>query len=314
MFDNGDKVVVIGSTVKKNKTGPKKGSLGYVLGCSLTHTLYSDDFHSIKRIYRVKVLFIRYGFEKKYRLEAKTVVSTITGTYANINRKEFIKALSIDTDKQTTEDSVITRLKMENIPMCILVPANRCSNTSKYDDEDMIGWIVPTLLNEGMTISDISTTNSPINQAINMDVIRALASIGGSSSIGDMANRVKMFLSSVPESGKREIVKTLTLIKYMSLNRDIKYVEDCLVGDITNLYEDGCSFKDVLVELRSYLLTHVYTDRYPHIEGVALRSLYEMNRVYERNDIPHYHKVIRTINNTRNMARSLGCLFSRSSG
>ena len=95
MFDNGDKVVVVGSTVKKSKTGPKKGSMGYVLSCNLMHSIYSKSLHAVKQIYRVKVLFVRYGFEKKHRFEIKTVISTMTGTDANISEKEFIKAMSL---------------------------------------------------------------------------------------------------------------------------------------------------------------------------------------------------------------------------
>lgn len=69
MFSTATKIQVLASNAKKGSAGPRKGSTGYVLECSFVE--YAKDISCL--LYVCRVLFNRYGFEKKERKEMKAV-------------------------------------------------------------------------------------------------------------------------------------------------------------------------------------------------------------------------------------------------
>ncbi len=68
MFNIGNKVVITGSSIKKGRTGPKVGSLGYI--SYVNNTFIDLDLYSIVN---ASVIFYKFGNEKHYRVERKSI-------------------------------------------------------------------------------------------------------------------------------------------------------------------------------------------------------------------------------------------------
>ncbi len=79
MFDPGTKIILIESSLHKT-VGPRKGSIGYISNCYNTRTLQlmTEKFNSISVVASIcEVMFIRFGFEERGRIERKTIISVI---------------------------------------------------------------------------------------------------------------------------------------------------------------------------------------------------------------------------------------------
>jgi len=316
MFDTGDKVIVVGSTVKKNRIGPKKGSIGYVLNKHPVCSMYSDDHQGMKQVFKVSVLFVRYGFEKKHRFEIRTVLSTVSGVPGGTDEKEFIKMMSLDLNNKNGTKTMMERLRGERLPTCTLVPADVCFNTMAYNNHELIGWIIPWL-SYSTILSDVFFEGPYTNELINKNVISELLSIKNKNLSVNVSNITEWLSTMINPETKREVIDTLTLAKNITLDTDAKNSVKYKSVHMQRLYEDGMPLDDILIELDVYLLGITYTNRYAYIEANILDCVHRYHGMYYgTNDRSRYGDrygdVSRRINNTRNVARSLGCLFSRS--
>lgn len=86
MYCTSTKVVVIGTNIKR-KAGPRIGSLGYISQIS-KGIRYPDLANTIA--YNAVVWFIRYGYEKKSRLEKKRVVVVVPEINLNNNCRKIL--------------------------------------------------------------------------------------------------------------------------------------------------------------------------------------------------------------------------------
>lgn len=123
MFGVGTKIRLVASSCRK-QTGPKRGSLGYI--SSMTgrpHT--SIKMNTVARI--AKVVFFKYGFEKKDRLEQKDIVVV----FPIVDRKKDNVRSKIDKVKNLVDgrnDSTLIEhvrnsiTNKSNTPVAIAVP------------------------------------------------------------------------------------------------------------------------------------------------------------------------------------------------
>jgi hypothetical protein len=115
MFYKGTKVIIIGSAVTR-RAGPRVGSIGYILSVSdsLGHNEKGDIFYCT-----AKVLFTRYGYQDRERLEIKKVILVAPEVF----------------HEQNTKDNIIQKLKRyvrtEKRNHIVAVPVNTCSEEDK---------------------------------------------------------------------------------------------------------------------------------------------------------------------------------------
>jgi hypothetical protein len=77
MFDPGTKVILVESSLHKS-VGPRRGSIGYVSNCRHIRVVpvITEGFGSFSVAASLcEILFIRFGFEERGRIERKTVIS-----------------------------------------------------------------------------------------------------------------------------------------------------------------------------------------------------------------------------------------------
>lgn len=135
MFEPGQRVVVIASSLKKNQIGPRKGSIGYMCGFAETNNFSTGITGETVFTSLQNVVFTKYGFEKKSRCEAKSII-TILPTFTTEKRYE-------DLVKNINQKNIILRLqefiyKHESFPVCLVAPY-RIANLE--DDNEFNCWL-----------------------------------------------------------------------------------------------------------------------------------------------------------------------------
>ncbi len=103
MFPISTKVVVIGSGVKR-KSGPRVGSIGFIT--ENTTRPFNIGYKNINA-YNINILFTRYGYEKKQRLELKSTIVLAPASLSNkVNQKKLLNKL-IRTTKSLTNSVLV---------------------------------------------------------------------------------------------------------------------------------------------------------------------------------------------------------------
>lgn len=94
MFYAGTKIIVIGSN-KKAKASPRVGSIGYVIDVRTVPNAYTIRNMTSTMLHTVilKVLFLRYGYERRLRNEIKHVYAIIPWGRSNSNPKKRLNRL-----------------------------------------------------------------------------------------------------------------------------------------------------------------------------------------------------------------------------
>jgi hypothetical protein len=95
MFDPGTKVILVESSLHKT-VGPRKGSIGYISNSPNTRIIpiITEGFSSFSVVAALcEIIFIRFGFEERGRMERKTVISVFpvvkNGSFLNKNDGEI---------------------------------------------------------------------------------------------------------------------------------------------------------------------------------------------------------------------------------
>jgi hypothetical protein len=177
MFINGQKVIVINSTVKKGNIGPRKGSIGYVSDCKKNY------FYNGMIITPVDIIFNRYGFEKRERIERRLVYVVLPPILWN-DVKNFSPTKAIRSTLHTIPDG-IEKIRLyikeelfgQNNPIiCTMGPLNgSCITESK---NDVTAWTLSML--SCKRVSDAiynwhAKKSDPIGKGhINVDFIQSL--------------------------------------------------------------------------------------------------------------------------------------------
>jgi len=89
MFNRGNKIVITGSSLKKNNIGPKTSSVGFI-----KHV--NDFFIKLDNYFitTMRIIFYKFGNEKKYRIETKTIAVLFPNKIETIDDFNFRKQQS----------------------------------------------------------------------------------------------------------------------------------------------------------------------------------------------------------------------------
>jgi hypothetical protein len=132
MFDVGQKLIILASSIKNGTTGPRKGSIGFSCGTTGGNTfVISDVFPNTHFIINVNnMIFSRFGFEKKNRAESKNIIAVLPifidkqGLVANTNINNVIKNIESPAfimEKLKPMLSMYVQ-KPTSYPICVLAP------------------------------------------------------------------------------------------------------------------------------------------------------------------------------------------------
>lgn len=178
MFELNEKITIVASSCSK-KIGPRKGSIGYVMP-------YSQAFSSIPNIdiiaEYVNVAFLRYGYEKKYRVERAEVIAIFP--MLNSPREPIMKErlgmlnryINSDNSKATIFKTKTRKVfnASERVPIVLALPTfTPRADLATCSDEEFACWFSTCILS--------SQINSFVNTALftkhnieNVDALRIL--------------------------------------------------------------------------------------------------------------------------------------------
>jgi len=146
MFDHGQKVIVVKSS-HRGKVGPKKGSIGYVLG--------SDSTRLIKRtvnkipfcVESQVIVFVRYGFGKE-REEPETRrilnVFPILSSYKPAPyRREAFRMFTEEVEGKSENVWPVVKWELKNknnTPVCMLYPVENVEDIRDFNKVNFKAW------------------------------------------------------------------------------------------------------------------------------------------------------------------------------
>lgn len=150
MFLEGSRAIVLSSSFDK-KTGPRRGSIGHVL--PLFNVRDNSGYY-----YMVlnEVNFVRYGFEKKQRLETHYMLNMLPTlmlmSYKNLDPVSLVDTCLRGTksylvNKPKTRESLCNYLKANKasstiIHMCIMAPIGCPYNNIHDDYNTLMAWLL----------------------------------------------------------------------------------------------------------------------------------------------------------------------------
>jgi len=130
MFNPGNKIIITGSSVKKNKLGPKINSIGYIKEVNTLFLELEDYFIST-----MKIVFNRFGNEKLLRSEIKLVPILFPNKMKTINnfnlttQQSFLQNLN-DKTKYKLKDYFYTK------NLCTIGPLLTNTQEKKFNAQE----------------------------------------------------------------------------------------------------------------------------------------------------------------------------------
>lgn len=106
MFSIGNKIIVSESSIKKNKIGPKKGSIGYIKNIHSPVKYINQYF-----IANTTIIFYKFGYEKKYRTECKFISILLNDT--DISNKQVLQ--QVNRNKLLIEKKIAILCKLDSL-------------------------------------------------------------------------------------------------------------------------------------------------------------------------------------------------------
>ena len=146
MFIPGTKIVVLAST-KCHGLGPRLGSVGFVQECSDKQSVsnFIGTFGALVTLNNV--IFTRFGFETKERLERKRVIlvfPVLTNTEkipANGQIKHFVKVIGSKKKNQISRLCLHKRFNVpQNTPVMLAAPSSLNKNLVKASSSEFTAW------------------------------------------------------------------------------------------------------------------------------------------------------------------------------
>lgn len=223
MFNIGATVSIINSTVKKDQTGPRKGSIGYAAAKGRIFFLRFEKSEIEAATDPTSILFTRYGNDSSTRKEFKGFINIVPvlPKWTDNSEKiilDFVENLSISSEEEWSniKDYMMVN-KYSSIGVAVPV-LGAPVNLKTCDNNDFVLWFetflrshnILSLLNEiggskGMQLSNVTDTgmissiremaNSKNQKASLMSLI--LADTGHRANISDVLMKLVMTSSSI---------------------------------------------------------------------------------------------------------------------
>lgn len=148
MIKTGTKIIILSSSCRK-KTGPRKGSIGFVsqmkqYGSEISYIEEEDVFVNLTR-----VVFTRYGFESKERMELKYFMNVLPNYMAK--RKIGPVLINKSAEVMKSDHTRITLLKRRYMDVYgktaalatvgVMVPIQTTDNIMSFSDNIFSAWL-----------------------------------------------------------------------------------------------------------------------------------------------------------------------------
>ena len=160
-------------------------------------------------------------------------------------------------------------------------------------------------------INKIVFSNASSHIAINKGILERLLR-NNTDRLSSTITNISAMLGLLNNMEKRKLIKTLKLVSNISMKASMVDVKYMVNEDLTCLYQEGASSDEIVKTMCVHLLDYLYSSIYPGMEAFVLKTLYKlMNNLGGKEDIGIYCKLLQTLNNTRNTAMGLNCLFPR---
>lgn len=149
MFDIGSKVMVVASNLQRGDTGPRKGSVGYIVQ-SLMHEQRISSSSPPLSVIPIHILFNRFGYESnRDRMEYKIVNNVIPITFLNDNMYSVKDTIKLINDKKATKKAFDSMMINNSHPASIVVPMDNMGLLN--DDIEFKHWVLAHILSEDHT-------------------------------------------------------------------------------------------------------------------------------------------------------------------
>lgn len=150
MFNSGINVIVVASSLTKDKSGPRVGSSGFMSeSYNMPSPKYMDKGLSVLFVPQ-RIIFTNFGFETKLRMEEKVIISIlpIPPTGKNSNEeidKLFAKIHNGDLHHQKWQDAVMSIYSWKCKPICLVVPNINPERLTDGNDIIFKAWVKTVL-------------------------------------------------------------------------------------------------------------------------------------------------------------------------
>ena len=218
MLETGERIIVIASNITKGNIGPRKGSIGYI--CGRNGNSHCITIRNDMKMYAAKqrVIFSRYGFEKKSRFECRDIV-TVLPIFLKLPLEKCGHEIDTEINKITFSlpyqrtikeitDEYINGANEKRTVICMVVPtiAVNLKNVSEY-----IVWLESYIRSQNF-IADFDSILRTDNVALNMQVVNNLFSVAFEGS-----GNSRVFLEDKENIG--EVIHTIKKIHSMHYKR-----------------------------------------------------------------------------------------------
>lgn len=123
MFESKSRIMVVGSSISKKNTGPRKGSIGYFVGANSS---FSMSHPNRVCVCDAEVVFARFGYDTAYRAERKKVLMAFPSSVIEPGKpsKGKVKALIelLSSGKIDAELRAVNPYFSANTPIIVAVP------------------------------------------------------------------------------------------------------------------------------------------------------------------------------------------------
>ena len=164
MFYLGDQIVIIESSIGKN-IGPRKGSLGFFSEkladySKIAPKQYGVQFNGLFDFTAMTVVFFRYGYQNKLRVEKKNVLLITPYITEKTGIKELENIVSFLASKKNTEakEKLCKIIGVEKIPVVLALPSNNKINLAECDPLIFKAWFLAIIGSTEFTTFEATTT------------------------------------------------------------------------------------------------------------------------------------------------------------
>ncbi|MEA3296172.1 MAG: hypothetical protein U9Q27_03490 [Patescibacteria group bacterium] len=147
MFNFGTNVIVLASSLTKNKSGPRIGSVGFTSGVrKLPPPVYTNKM----LLFPQRIIFTNFGFETKLRVEEKIVVGILPIPIVNKNYNDEVNKLFIKISNNYLQHEKWKKI-VKNVynwkckPICFVVPNANSKQIINKNDTMFIAWLEAVL-------------------------------------------------------------------------------------------------------------------------------------------------------------------------
>jgi hypothetical protein len=224
MFNFGTNITVAASSLVKNKTGPRVGSLGFMSGnYKLPFPKYINKGFSTLFIPQ-KIVFTNFGFETKPRIEEKIVIGILPIPPTDKSSDKEIDKLFTETcnnlHHQKWQKAVMNVYNWKCKPICLIIPNTNPEQLLNESNTMFIAWVKAVLKSSYMCniLDSVLSKNLSIFKKkfkLNPSIIEILLRMSANAEIFN--NKI----DALSKQHRREIIYTISWLNTLNIQHNI---------------------------------------------------------------------------------------------